>query len=196
MRESIINQQEDFQFPQTAEECKTRYDAALKQLQQLEQSEQKDATHRDRHLAARAEAYANQNDVTAEKYLKQIEARRIHGQSVQAMRSSQRQLQLEWFLNHRSSDQSRHAPQRLHRMENIGLSGRNRTGTADKKQIPFRTITRDSLHCSTTVPSNQFRSLHWNCRTHPQWNLLQRRSGRDHQDAAGTHEESEWAGGH
>jgi hypothetical protein len=70
LRESTINQHEDFQFPQTAEECKTRHDTTLKLLQQLEQSEQKNATHHDRNPAARAEACANQNDVSAEKYLK------------------------------------------------------------------------------------------------------------------------------
>jgi hypothetical protein len=73
LRETMLNQHEELQFPKTAEECKIRYDAALKHLKQLKQSEQKDATHHDKHLAARAEAHANQHDVTAENYLNRFE---------------------------------------------------------------------------------------------------------------------------
>jgi hypothetical protein len=72
LQETMLNRHEEFQLPQTAEECKIRYDAALKHFKQLEQSKQKDTTHHDKHLAARAEVYANQNNVTTEKYLKRL----------------------------------------------------------------------------------------------------------------------------
>jgi hypothetical protein len=41
-------------------------------------------------------------------------------------------------------------------MENTRLSRRDGTSTADKKQIPLQAITRNPLHCSTSVPPNQF----------------------------------------
>jgi hypothetical protein len=66
LREPILRHNKQFKFPQSLDECKVRYEIALKDLKALERSE------RNKYLAENVEAHANQGEVTTAQCLKQL----------------------------------------------------------------------------------------------------------------------------
>ena len=130
LREPILCHSEQFKFPQSLEECQIRYDVALKDLKALERSERKTSAQRDKYLAEKAEAYANQGEVSAAQYLKQLKQRESMSRVFQRCANTRGAKRSGGFSTVEVPQDPERLPERMHRMENIRLSPRDQTSFA------------------------------------------------------------------